>query len=125
MPDVSQRLLHQWGPSADQIGSFGASLPSHRAERDAPIELADLSQLGDAPEVNEHLRSRQSQVEHRHQALAPGKHHAVVGILRTERKRLIERRRRPVVKQRRFHLRSGGVDDREHTKPSVKRIRLP
>jgi hypothetical protein len=71
---------------------------------DAPIELADLSQLGDAPEVNEHLRPRQSQIEHRHQALAPGKHHAVVGILRSESKRLIERRRRPVVKRRGFHL---------------------
>ena len=88
---VAQRLLDQWRPFPDQFGSFGASLPSHGAKRDAPIELTDLSQLGDAAEVNEHLRTRQSQVEHRHQALAAGKHHAVVAELRTERKRLIER----------------------------------
>ncbi len=80
MPDMGQgdrkqrQLRFKLGPGQQRV------LRHRRADLDPVAEIANVAELGDPCDVDQHRRVGQPQIHHRHQRLPAGEHARFVAI---------------------------------------------
>ena len=79
--DVAGRVLQQRGVLGEQVGVLDVVVPGERADGDVVAVLADVAQVAEAADVDEHARLRQAQLHQRQQAVAAGDQLGLVAVL--------------------------------------------
>ena len=88
--DPADRLGEQRLFFGQRAVALDRRLAGHGADGRAPITRPDVGQLGDAVQVHEQRRARQSKVQQRDQALAACQQLGVCAALCERRHRLVE-----------------------------------
>ncbi len=75
----------------EQVAVLDVHVAGERADRDVVAGVADVRQVGDASDVDEHGRLRQTQLHQRQQAVPAGEELGVVAVLTDQADRLFGR----------------------------------
>ena len=87
------------------ITSLASSVlcPDDRTEYDMTVHALDKAQRGDAADVDQSIEPRQTEVEHRDQALAAGQHLRLVAEVAEQLDGVLDGRRRVILEWCRLH----------------------
>ena len=77
--------------SCEQIGVLDVHVAGERADRDVVAGVADVRQVAQPADVDEHRRLGQAQLHQRQQAVAAGEELGLVAVLADEADRLVGR----------------------------------
>src|SRR5438132_11047250 len=88
---------------AYQRRALDIAMARERANHQAAILLAYVSEIGQAIDIHQVLRLCQAHIEQRDKALPTGKHFGVIRVGRQQGQGIAARRRVMVYKTRRFH----------------------
>ena len=83
--DERDRLGEQWHRLAGRGVVLDRALRRHRVHREGAVRAGDTTQVVDPIEVDDVLEARQTQRQHRHQALSTGQHLGLVAVLGEQR----------------------------------------
>ena len=104
MRNERHRLGDQRHTLGDQRRALDRTLARHGTNDDAVVRLLDIRQGGDAIEIDQHRRLRQTEIHRRHQALTTCQCLGVVAVLGEQRQGFVQGFRREVAKCGRLHV---------------------
>ena len=79
--DVSCGMREQRHVLAQQFGRLDVHVAGHRADGDVVAVVADVRQVGEATDVDQHARLGEAELHHRQQAVAAGDELGLVAVL--------------------------------------------
>ena len=87
--DVASGVSQQRHVLLEEVGRLDVHVARHRTDRDLVALLADVRQIGESSDVDQHARLRESQLHHRQQAVAAGDELGLVAVLADEADRFL------------------------------------
>ena len=99
IPDVARRVGEQRDMLGEQRRRLDVAVPRERTDGDVVAGVADVREVGDPADVDEHGRLSEAQLHQRQQAVPAGKKLGVVAVLAGEADRLLGARRPDIVER--------------------------